>query len=470
MSSTQVSDTTASTSAKTCCLTLRSSNTASMTTSASAKPSLRDRAGHQRLEPVGLVGVEAALGLQLVDLAVDVRHALVDARLVEVGEDHRHLEALHEQQRELAGHEPGADDADLGDRTGEGLVRRAGGALGAALHEVERVEPRAQVVAHDEVGERVVLGGEALVAGGRPGRGDEVERAARGRGRRRGAWRRRGRGPAATAASQASPRSTSGRSTTIVAGDDAGGPAQRLDEEVGRLEARRRASPSVERVGSGLSMRFWLSGFSTMTLTAFSAPTRLGTQVGAAPAGDEAEEDLGQAQRRRAGRERAVGAVQRDLEAAAHRRAVDERERRHGAARRGGARRRARASPSAAACGARRRAEATPVRSAPDGEDERLAGDGDGDDLAARPRPPRPWSSAAESERRPASPKVLGLVWSWPLSRVISAARPAPPGRSTRRSCACGDDLVGAPAGMVGGVSVHASLTRPCRRSAGSPR
>ena len=37
----------------------------------------------------------------------------VDPVLVEVGEDHGHLEPLGEQQGELGGHQAGADDADL---------------------------------------------------------------------------------------------------------------------------------------------------------------------------------------------------------------------------------------------------------------------------------------------------------------------------------------------------------------------
>jgi len=93
--------------------------------------------GHQGAQPVCLVVAEPALGGELVDLAVDIAHALVDASLVEVGEDHRHLEPLDEQQRELAGHETGTDHADLGDRTRELLVGHAHRSLGATLHEVE---------------------------------------------------------------------------------------------------------------------------------------------------------------------------------------------------------------------------------------------------------------------------------------------------------------------------------------------
>ena len=60
------------------------------------------RAGDEGLEAVRLVGADAALLEQGVDLAADVGDALVDARLVEVGDDDGHLQASHEQQRELA--------------------------------------------------------------------------------------------------------------------------------------------------------------------------------------------------------------------------------------------------------------------------------------------------------------------------------------------------------------------------------
>ena len=119
----------------------------------------------QRLEPVGGVGVDRASCEQLVDLGVHVADALVDPLLVEVGQHDRHLEAVREQQRELAGHQAGADDADLGDRSRERLVGRAGRPLGAMLHEVEGVQAGAQLVGHDQVGERLVLGREALVEG-----------------------------------------------------------------------------------------------------------------------------------------------------------------------------------------------------------------------------------------------------------------------------------------------------------------
>ncbi len=156
-----------------------------------------DRAGDEGLQPVGPVGGDPALGEQLVDLGVHVADALVDPCLVEVGQDHGHLQAPYEQQRELAGHQSGADDADLGDRAGQRLVRRTRRPLGALLHEVEGVEARGQLRGEDQVGQRLVLGGEALVAGGGPWRrrSGRAHGTPRGRRHRSSRPRRRGRAP-----------------------------------------------------------------------------------------------------------------------------------------------------------------------------------------------------------------------------------------------------------------------------------
>ena len=110
VASTQVGETTASTSAKTCCLTLSSSNTASMTKSASANSSLLVDPVTRALSRLARSRADAPLGQERVDLAVDVGEALVDPLLVEVGDDDRHLEPLREQQGELTGHQTGADD------------------------------------------------------------------------------------------------------------------------------------------------------------------------------------------------------------------------------------------------------------------------------------------------------------------------------------------------------------------------
>ena len=82
-------ETIASTSSKTCFLTLSSSNTASMTKSASAKASLETdpvTSARVRLAASGLI---ASLRQQLVHLGVDVAHALVHAGLVDVRQNHR---------------------------------------------------------------------------------------------------------------------------------------------------------------------------------------------------------------------------------------------------------------------------------------------------------------------------------------------------------------------------------------------
>jgi hypothetical protein len=138
-----------------------------MTKSASAKPSLDVDPVTSALKRLALSGFRSALlGQQSVDLTVDIAHALVDPLLVEVRHDHRHFEALDEQHGQLAGHQAGTDDADLGDLAGQGPVRRTGRALGALLHQVEGIEAGAQLVAHEQVGQRGVLGGEGLVARG----------------------------------------------------------------------------------------------------------------------------------------------------------------------------------------------------------------------------------------------------------------------------------------------------------------
>ena len=65
-----------------------------------------------------------------------------------------------EQQRQLGGHQAGADDPDLGHRTRECGVRGAGGLAGPLPHQVEGVQAGPQLRAHDQVGQRLVLGGE----------------------------------------------------------------------------------------------------------------------------------------------------------------------------------------------------------------------------------------------------------------------------------------------------------------------
>jgi hypothetical protein len=90
--------------------------------------------------------------------------------------------AAREQQRQLTGHQPGADHADLGHRPGQRPVRRAGRPAGALLHEIERVQPGAQLVAEDQVGQRLVLGREPGVQIAAAGQRQQLQRPVRRRG------------------------------------------------------------------------------------------------------------------------------------------------------------------------------------------------------------------------------------------------------------------------------------------------
>ena len=168
-----------STSAKTFCFASSSSKIASITQSQSAKSALFVVPVISAVRRFASSGEMRPFACSVGDLVVDPGDALIHAALVEVGDDDGHLQAPHEQQRELAGHEAGADHADLGDRARDRLVRRPGGTLGALLHEVERVDARAELVARDQVGERVILEREALLPVDRLGGLEQLERPVR---------------------------------------------------------------------------------------------------------------------------------------------------------------------------------------------------------------------------------------------------------------------------------------------------
>ena len=89
------------------------------------EPVLRGAAADKRAEPVGHVGLHPALVDLLHKLPSDELEALVDPVLIEVGHDDGNLKPLSEQERELAGHESGANDAHLGDGASERTIRRA---------------------------------------------------------------------------------------------------------------------------------------------------------------------------------------------------------------------------------------------------------------------------------------------------------------------------------------------------------
>ena len=173
------------------------------------------------------------------------------------------------------------------------------------------------------------------------------------------------------------------------AGQHPGRPAERLLEEVGGLEHR---VGDAERVRLGPADHLVLvERVLDDQLQRGGRADEPGQQVGAAPAGDQAEEALGEGDHRHAGGDRAVGAVQRDLEPAAERDPVDEAERRHRqlaqpaedrVAERPDAGRPLPRDRRVDAGGGDRRARAVQVGAGR--EDERLAGHADGGDLARR--------------------------------------------------------------------------------------
>ena len=129
--------------------------------------------------------------------------------------------------------------------------------------------------------------------------------------------------PRASAASQASPRSTSGRSTTISPRTTADGPGQRLLEEVGGLE-HRVGDAEVEGLLGPAASGSGSCAFSTMTVTALSAPIRFGSSWLPPQPGTRPRKTSGNATAGTPDGHRAVVRVQGQLQAAAHGGAVDE--------------------------------------------------------------------------------------------------------------------------------------------------
>ncbi len=110
-------------------------------------------------------------------------------------------------------------------------------------------------------------------------------------------------------------------------GQHPGGPAQRLGQEVGRGEHR---VGDPEREGLRTPQHAVLAErVLDDDLERLGRAGQVRQQVGAAPAGQQAEEALGERDRGDPGGDRPVRAVQREFQAAAERGAVHERERRH---------------------------------------------------------------------------------------------------------------------------------------------
>src|ERR1039457_4085598 len=175
VASTQSGRTTASTSAKTCCLTAISSNTASITKSASANASL---VSDPLTRPVSLAAASSLSRPRRASLAISActwstpASRLACSRSVSTTGTSK---PAGEQQRDLRGHQARTDHADLGHRPGQRLIRRARGLLGPLLGEVERVQASVQLVAEQQVREPLVLGGEPVVPAAVARGGDQVD-------------------------------------------------------------------------------------------------------------------------------------------------------------------------------------------------------------------------------------------------------------------------------------------------------
>ena len=167
-----------------------------------------------------------------------------------------------------------------------------------------------------------------------------------------------------------------------LAADHRRRPGQRLLEEVGRLE-QHVGDAEVEGL-LGPEHAVLVQRVLDDDRDRLVGADQVGQQLGAAPARDQAEEHLGERDRRHAGGQRAVVAVQGELQAAAHDRAVDEGERRD----RRVAQLAERVVPEREV-GLRLRRRAARLHHlevGADREDERLAGDRDRDDVVAAER------------------------------------------------------------------------------------
>ena len=77
---------------------------------------------------------------------MDRGDAGIEAGLIDVGQEHRNVQAPGEQQSQLPGHQAGADNADLGHIASEREIRYASGFPTPLLDEVERVHRRPELL------------------------------------------------------------------------------------------------------------------------------------------------------------------------------------------------------------------------------------------------------------------------------------------------------------------------------------
>ncbi len=374
-----------SSSAKTFFLTSMFSKTASMTKSVLANAALSREPETSALRRFAASGGQAPLALELVDFGVDVADTLVDAFLVDVGQDDRHLELADEEQRELAGHEAGADDADAADLTSERAVGCSGGTLGALVHQIEGVQTRAEFVRQEEVGKSLVLGREALVERGGIGDVGAASQFEQLDGLD-------GAGSVALGLAVDDRLRTSDRVVPALAtidlgasgghcaGEDLRRPGEGLLDEVG----------GIENDVDDAEFECLLGGEHLVLVQrvldhhgdGVGRADEVGEQLRSAPTGDQTEECFRKAQRARVGGNRAVVAVQAYFEAAAQGDAVDEGERGNGGLTEASEHLVAQAAQLESLLTRGDRGNTLEVRAG--GEDEGLAGDGDGNRVGGK--------------------------------------------------------------------------------------
>ena len=233
-----------------------------------------------------------------------------------------HLQAAEGQQRELAGHEAGADEPDL-PNSPRLRIGDADSSLRAPLDEIEGVHGGLRLRAGKELSECVLLRAVALLE--RPGRGalDQVERAVGGGG----------------GAVQLAVEACAGLAGHLGDVGEIGfrthfpgalldlfeEQRERLVEELDRLEERVRESALV-RLPAG-EHPVLAQGVLDDERHGLLGADELRDQLRPAPAGDEPEEDLRAGEVAHRGRDRSVVAVERDLDASSDRGAVDRGER-----------------------------------------------------------------------------------------------------------------------------------------------
>ncbi len=279
-------------------------------------------AGDERAEEARLALAEPAPADEVAQLVLNPRDRLVHLLLRQVAEDDRDLEPAEHEQRELPRHQPGADDADALHAARLGLGD-PDSPLRAPLDEVERVDRGLRGGAGQELRERVLLGAVALFERPRRRAFDQVERAVR-RGSRSVHLAVETR--AGLADDLGRVREVGGRAALARAFLDLlEQQRQRLVEELDRLVERVREA-GLERL---LRVQHPVLAERVLDdeLHRLLRPDELRDELRAAPARDQAEEHLGAGEVPDVGGDRAVVAVERDLDPAAERGAVDRGER-----------------------------------------------------------------------------------------------------------------------------------------------